>query len=133
MTKTQLYGLLAILRFAIEVLIATVLKEHVFIRAYFGNLLIIILLFCIAKTIYDFDSLRLAVGVFAFAILFEIAQFFHVADLLGLYEGSLSQIVIGTSFCVHDLVMYAIGCIAAYALDRFIINDSFDNLEPRKQ
>lgn len=126
MNKKQLYGRLAITLFIIEILIATVLKEHVFIRAYLGDLLVVILLFCIAKAIYDFDSWRLTVGVFIFAVLIEIAQFFHIAEVLGLPEKSLSRIIVGTSFSIHDLLMYAAGSLAAYTLDRFIINDHFD-------
>ncbi|CAA6804757.1 MAG: Unknown protein [uncultured Thiotrichaceae bacterium] len=125
MTSKSLYIILAILLFITEVIIATALKEHVFIRAYFGDFLVVILLFCIAKAIYAFNALYLAIAVFAFATLIEIAQFFHIADALGLAEGGIARIVLGTSFSVHDLLMYAIGCVAAYILDRFLINPKF--------
>lgn len=121
MTQKWIYAVLAIALFMSEVIIATMLKEHVFIRAYFGDLLVVILLYCMAKATYDFQPLRLAISVFLIATAIEIAQYFHIADWLELAEGSIARIVVGTSFSVHDLLMYAIGCVIAYYLDVYLI------------
>ncbi|MGB5598031.1 ribosomal maturation YjgA family protein [Thiothrix lacustris] len=105
----------AIILFIVEVIIATKLNDYHFIRAYFGDFLVVILLYCAAKAVYDFEPKRLAIGVFAFATLIEVAQLFRLADVLHLT--GWARVVLGTSFSFHDLLMYAAGCIAVYWLD----------------
>lgn len=76
------YALAALALFIVEVTIGTKLNHYHFIRAYFGDYLVVILLYCMAKAVYTFDAKRLAISVFAFAALIEVAQYFQLADVL---------------------------------------------------
>jgi hypothetical protein len=107
MTKKR-YALAAITLFIVEVIIATKLNGYHFIRAYFGDFLVVILLYCMAKVLYDFDPKRLAIGIFAFSVGVEVAQYFGIADVLQLTDWA--RVVVGTSFSFHDVLMYAAGC-----------------------
>lgn len=109
------YLLTAIALLIIEFLIATQFKDYHFIRAYFGDFLVVILLYFLFKAFYPFEAKRLAIGIFIFSIAVEIAQFFQIADRLQLT--GIARIVVGTSFSVYDIAMYAAGCLAAYVLD----------------
>ena len=51
----------------------------------------------------------------------EILQYLHLADLLGLKQGSLPYIVLGTTFSWSDLLMYSIGGILAAWLDMRVL------------
>lgn len=119
-----IYAALASFLFISEVIIATKLNEFHYIRHYFGDFLVVILLYFIIKTLVNIKPKPLAIGVLVFATMLEIAQYFHLADLLGLAEGGILRIVIGTSFSVTDLVMYALGCWTVYWLDSVIISNS---------
>ena len=109
------YTLAALALFIVEVIIATKLNDHHFIRAYFGDFLVVILLYCMAKAVYDFDPKRLAIGIFAFSVGVEVAQYFRIADVLQLT--GWARVVVGTSFSFHDMLMYAAGCFAVYWVD----------------
>ena len=111
------YAVLAIILFITEVIIATKLNDYHFIRHYFGDFLVVILLYFMVKAVINISAKPLAINIFIFATLLEIAQYFHLADKLGLAQGGIARIVIGTSFSVSDLVMYALGCLVVYWFD----------------
>ncbi|MFC7346428.1 DUF2809 domain-containing protein [Chryseobacterium zhengzhouense] len=105
------YLLLTILIFLIEVLIATVLKDIFFIRAYLGDVIVVMLIFTFMKSFFVLNNTKLILGILAFSCLVEFAQFFKIADKLGFREGSLMYIVIGNSFSWIDILCYAVGCL----------------------
>lgn len=108
------YLLLTIFIFLVEVLIATVLKNQFFIRAYLGDVIVVILLYTLVKSFLVIDSTKLILGIFAFSCFVEFAQFFKLADKLGFPEGSLMYIVVGNSFSWIDILCYGVGCLLLY-------------------
>lgn len=113
------YFLLTILIFLVEVLIATVLKDNFFIRAYLGDVIVVILLYTCVKSFVIINETKLIIGIFAFSCLVEFSQFFHIADKLGFQPGSLMYIVIGNSFSWIDILCYAVGCLILYVFIKF--------------
>ncbi|MBD8083118.1 ribosomal maturation YjgA family protein [Chryseobacterium caseinilyticum] len=105
------YLLLTILLFCAEVLIATVFKNNFFIRAYLGDVIVVILLYTFVRTFIKINSIKLISGIFLFSCLIEFAQYFNVAEKLGFQKGSLMYIVIGNSFSWIDILCYAVGCM----------------------
>lgn len=111
------YFAITILIFLIEVLIATVLKNQFFIRAYLGDVIVVMLLYTFVKSFLLIEDNRtLVLGIFIFSCLTEFAQFFHIAEKLGFQPGSLMYIVIGNSFSWIDIGCYAAGCVILYVL-----------------
>lgn len=115
--KKSDYAFAAIFLFVIEFLIATQFRHLYFIRAYLSDFLVVMLLYCFVKAIFLVPAAPLAWGVFALSLAVEFGQYFHIADRLQL-TGAL-RIIVGTSFSVYDLIMYALGCLVAYGLDRY--------------
>lgn len=113
------YLLLTIIIFLVEVLIATVLKDNFFIRAYLGDVIVVMLLYTLVKSFVIINETKLIIGIFAFSCLVEFAQFFHVADKLGFQPGSLMYIVIGNSFSWIDILCYGVGCLILYVFTKF--------------
>ena len=102
------YFLISLGIFIIEVLIATVLNNIFFVRAYLGDVLVVILLFTLIKSFMDVkNNHSLILGIFLFSCLVEWAQYFHIAEKLGLQPGSIMYIIIGNSFSWIDIVCYA--------------------------
>lgn len=116
------YFLLTILIFLVEVLIATVLKESYFIRAYLGDVIVVMLLYTFVKSFVIINETKLILGIFAFSCLVEFAQFFNIADKIGFQPGSLMYIVIGNSFSWIDILCYGIGCLVLYLIVKFKSN-----------
>ncbi|HEX7870729.1 MAG TPA: DUF2809 domain-containing protein [Chryseobacterium sp.] len=110
------YFLITILIFFIEVLISTVLKDQFFIRAYLGDVIVVMLLYTFVKSFIIIDETKLILGIFAFSCLVEFAQFFNIAEKLGFQPGSLMYIVIGNSFSWIDILCYGAGCLTLYLL-----------------
>ncbi|KUJ57693.1 ribosomal maturation YjgA family protein [Chryseobacterium aquaticum] len=108
------YLLLTILIFLVEVLIATVLKNNFFIRAYLGDVIVVMLLYTFVKSFFTVNDTKLILGIFAFSCVVEFAQYFNIAEKLGFQPGSLMYIVIGNSFSWVDIACYAAGCLLLY-------------------
>jgi hypothetical protein len=114
------YFLLAALIFSIEVLIASVFKEVVFVRAYLGDVLVVIFLYALAMSFYTFKTSRLLIAIFIFASLIEVLQYYHFAEWLGFGSNRLMMIVLGNSFCWGDLVCYAMGCLGVWVGEKIM-------------
>lgn len=110
------YFLLTLLIFLVEVLIATVLKHQFFIRAYLGDVIVVMLLYTLVKSFFITNDTKLILGIFAFSCLIEFAQFFNIAEKLGFQPGSLMYIVVGNSFSWIDIICYGVGCLILYLL-----------------
>jgi DNA integrity scanning protein DisA with diadenylate cyclase activity len=108
------YFLFTILLFLTEVLIATLLKDIFFVRAYLGDVIVVILLYTFVKSFIVINNKNLIAGIFIFSCLIEFAQYFNIAEKLGFRKGSLMYVVIGNSFSWIDIVCYASGCILIY-------------------
>ena len=110
------YFLLSILIFGVEVLIATVLKDFFFIRAYLGDVIVVMLLYTLVRTFLIVNNEKLILGIFVFSCIVEFAQYFHIAEKLGFQQGSLMYIIIGNSFSWIDILCYGAGCIILYLM-----------------
>ncbi len=109
------YFIASVVVFFVEVLIATVLKECFFVRAYLGDVIVVILLYTLLLSFFKVENHpKLIFGIFIFSCLIEFMQYFHVAELLGFKKGSLMYIVIGNSFAWEDILCYAVGCLLLY-------------------
>lgn len=111
------YFIATIILFLIEVAIATVLKDVFWLRAYFGDVLVVILMYTFFLSFYDFNKTKLIIGIFNFACLIEFAQYFHFAEILGFKDNKLMMIVLGNSFSWIDILCYGAGCMVIYLVE----------------
>ncbi len=112
------YFLLTIFIFLVEVLIATQLKDIFFVRAYLGDVIVVMLLYTFVKSFVKVNDQKLIAGILIFSFLVEFAQYFNIAEKLGFRPGSLMYIVIGNSFSWIDILCYVIGCLLIYLFVR---------------
>jgi lysozyme len=113
------YLLISLGLLLVEFIIATQLTEIVWIRAFFGDFLVVILLYTLVKSVINLAPKPLALGIFGFACLVEFAQYFKIADVLQLT--GWARTIVGTSFSGYDILMYGLGCVTIYGLDRYVI------------
>ena len=118
------YFFLTVFLFIVEVLIATVWKENVFVRSYLGDVIVVILIYTFILFFFKIKNrTKLILGVFVFSVLIEILQYFKIADILGLKPGSIAAIVVGNSFSWIDILCYGIGCLLIYFFYRIQITN----------
>lgn len=108
------YFLISIFIFLIEVLIATKLKDVFFVRAYLGDVIVVMLLYTLIKSFFSVNNEKLILGILIFSCLLEFAQYFNIAEKLGFRKGSLMYIIIGNSFSWIDILCYGVGCLLIY-------------------
>ena len=126
MTRKRIFfGIASLLLFGTEILIG--LFAHGFVRNYIGDVLVVILIYTVFRTVSPERPrapfiLPLAILLFAFAV--EFLQLWGFCDKLGI-ENRLLRIVIGTGFSVEDLVSYTSGIIPCYITEKFIRRTNF--------
>ena len=118
------YLLLTVFIFLVEVLIATKLSGIFFVRAYLGDVIVVMLLYTFVQSFIKVNDQKLILGILIFSFLIEFAQYFNIAEKLGFRPGSLMYIVIGNSFSWIDNLCYAVGCLILYIIIKMTNNDS---------
>jgi len=98
-----------IIVFGIEAIIAIFIHDS-FIRPYLGDVLVVVLIYCLIKTFAESETKLLPLYIFLFACLVELGQYFNAAKLLGLSSYTITRILIGSTFDVKDIACYAVGC-----------------------
>lgn len=122
-TFNYTYFLATVFIFLTEVLIATKLKDFFFVRAYLGDVIVVMLIYTFIKIFFRIeDNKKLILGILIFSFLVEFAQYFNIAEKLGFRKGSLMYIVIGNSFSWIDILCYFVGCLLLFVFVKFQTN-----------
>ena len=120
------YFIIALLLFGIEVIIAKFAHDQI-IRPYFGDFLVVILIYCFVKSFLNIPYLNTAIAVLIFSFVLEILQYFDIVTRLGLGHSKLARTVIGTSFEWIDLMAYTLGIALVIYLENKL---STKNMNP---
>ena len=112
------YFTLTILLFLAEIAIAMYVHDD-FIRPYFGDFLVVILLYCFVKSFIKVSFLTAANLVLIFSFGIEIAQYFNMVEKLGLQHSKITRVVLGNSFAWMDLLAYVLGILTVISIETF--------------
>lgn len=107
-----------VLLFLCELMIAKFYFSD-FIRAYFGDVLVVILLWCFVRMFFPEKIKLLPLWVFVFACLIEIGQYFNYTELLGVSDNPILCTLMGTSFAWGDILSYFVGCCICGLIEFF--------------
>lgn len=110
------YFLLTILIFLTEVLIATTFKDIFILRAYIGDVLVVILIYTFILSFFKLNKLKLIIWIFLFSCVVEFLQYFRFAEILGFKDNKVMMIVLGNSFSWIDIFCYGSGCLFIYLM-----------------
>lgn len=109
----KLYFLYFILLLFIEIAIAIWANDS-WIRPYFGDFLVVILLYCLVKSFVRVSSNNLLLSVLLFSYTVEFLQFLDFVNIIGVQNWALARTLMGTSFSWIDLLMYTLGILFVY-------------------
>ena len=115
-----IYAVLFFLILLTEIYIALFVHDD-FVRPYFGDVLVTVLLCCLFRVFVPVDVHLLPVYMFLFAAAVETAQYFNVIKLLGLENSRFFSTLLGTTFSVYDLICYAVGCLLFAAVELIVV------------
>lgn len=111
------YFIIAFGIFIVEVIIALFVHDKI-IRPYVGDFLVVILIYCLAKTFLNTAVLPTAFAVLLFSYAVEISQYFHLVNKLGLQNSKFARTIIGTSFEWTDLATYTAGFLVVIFIEK---------------
>ena len=92
-----------------------------FIRPYFGDVLVTVLLCCLCRVAFPKGVALLPVYVFLFAVLVEATQYVDLVKMLGWENNAFLSTIMGRSFSHLDLVCYGAGCLGFWIAERLCI------------
>lgn len=122
----KFYGILFIILFLIEVIIALFVKDQ-FIRPYLGDVLVVLLVYCFIRMIIPLSCRFLPLYVTTFAVGIEILQYFHFLQLVGLSQYRLFRLVFGSTFDIQDILCYLVGGIILVLWQKVIAKKHLTN------
>ena len=115
------FGAVSVVLFVCEVLIAVYAQG--FVRNHLGDVLVVILLYCLIRTFFRGLGMLLPVYIFLFAVLVETAQACRVNDMLSISPESALAVVTGTSFDWGDILCYAGGSAICMVFGKLFMNE----------
>lgn len=99
-----------LLIFAAEIIIALFVHDSI-IRPYFGDVLIVILIYCLIRTVFPDKITASSSLYFSFSATVEVLQYFNFVSLIGLGNNAFARILFGTTFSMIDILCYLIGSL----------------------
>ena len=117
--RRLVFGILSVILLGIEVLIG--LFAHGWVRSYLGDVLVVILLYTIVRTIVPKKGKWFVIptAILVFAFIVEFLQLWGFCDRFGITNEFL-RIIIGTGFSWVDIACYCIGIIPCYVSEIFL-------------
>lgn len=109
-----IFGIVSLVIFAVEIVIGAF--AHGWVRSYLGDVLVVILLYTLFRTVSPVRPQKwyvLPTAILIFALAVEFLQLWGFCDRFGITD-RLLRIMIGTGFSVIDLFCYAAGVIPCY-------------------
>ena len=122
-----IYAGIFVLLFAVEIIIGMYVHDS-FVRPYVGDMLVVILLWALVRIFIPRKAVWLSGAIFVFSVLVELTQLIPLADFLGI-ENRLVRVLMGTSFAVGDIFVYAAGCAVTAVVDIAVFRHKKKTLE----
>jgi hypothetical protein len=102
------YFYLTLILLLIEIFIGVYVRDS-FVRPFFGDVLVVILVYCFIQSFWKIQPVKAMAGVFVFACVVEGLQYLNIVGKLGLRPYKLLVIILGSSFDWGDILAYAVG------------------------
>jgi hypothetical protein len=100
----------------IETTIALYLTSG-FIRSTFGDILVVMLMYCFIKSFINSKPFPTAIGILMFAFTIEFLQLFKLTEILNPQKNEILQVILGSTFQISDLLAYSFGTLTILILE----------------
>jgi hypothetical protein len=90
------------------------------IRPFFGDFLVVILLYCFFKS-FIYVSVKACLSyVLMISLIVETLQHFDFVKIIGLENITVVKVILGTSFSWIDIIMYTFGVVFVYIMEVWV-------------
>lgn len=101
----------------VEVLIALFVRDQ-FIRPYGGDFLVVILIYCTARSLTNAKAGHALLGALLFSYGVELLQWMRIVDWLGWRDSVIATTIIGYGAEWADMVAYTLGAAAVWLVEK---------------
>ena len=130
MTSPCTYFLIAVAGFLFEVAIAMGFLGGGTMRGSVGDMLAVVTVYFLIRPLFSTTPLISAVIAVISGFAVEFLQYIHLLEMMGVAKGNILYVVLGSTFSAADLVMYSLGGVVAYSIDRFILVPRLHKAQP---
>lgn len=102
----------------VEILIGAFVHDQ-FIRPYFGDVLVILLLCCFMRILLPSKPVGLGLYMIVVGVVAELLQLMHLDVLLHL-EGTPLGVILGSTFDIIDIFCYVVGGLLFFIFERML-------------
>ena len=113
------YFLLSLLLLLIEIFIGAKMHDTI-IRPFGGDFLVVIWLYCLVRSFWQWPVLPTALLVLLFSYIIETLQYFGYADRLGFKGPSVMRVILGYHFSWTDMFCYTLGIVTVISLEGLV-------------
>ena len=110
MKFSKAYFFWFLILFIIEACIAFFIKEG-FIRHTFGDILVVIMLYCLIKSFVKAKPIYTVITVLIVSFGIEFLQLTHILQWLHIENNKALKLILGSTFDINDLLAYLFGII----------------------
>lgn len=110
------YFLWFLILFIVEVCIAFFIKEG-FIRHTFGDVLVVIMLYCLIKSFVKAKPIYIAITVLIVSFGIEFLQLTHILQWLHIENNKTLKSILGNTFDINDFLAYLFGLIVVLLIE----------------
>ncbi|MEZ4842563.1 MAG: DUF2809 domain-containing protein, partial [Flavobacteriaceae bacterium] len=93
-----------------------------FIRYWFGDFLVVIMIYYFIKTFIKAKPLHIAVFVLIFSFSIEFLQMSNLLEVMNLKNNKIANLILGNTFFVSDLFAYFLGIVSVLILELKLFN-----------
>lgn len=115
----KIYLFLFVFLFLVEIFIALFVRDKI-IRPYFGDVLVVVLLYFLVRIFVKKSSSDILWWIFAFAVFVEFLQYIKIVEILNLQSNKIVSTIVGTTFDINDIICYFIGTIFVVFLEKVL-------------
>ncbi|CAN5190541.1 DUF2809 domain-containing protein [soil metagenome] len=119
-TFNKNYFALSVFLLVTEVLIALYFAG--FIRHYLGDFLVVILLYCLVRSLLNIPVWKAGIGVLLFACVIEAMQYGELLEWIGLGNSKIANVVLGNFFDWGDILAYTLGIVFVIIIEEVFKN-----------
>jgi hypothetical protein len=116
----KIYMISAFILFLSEIAILLFWKKNLFIRGYIGDVLAVIFLYTLIKSVVNIKVLYGAALSFLVGVLLEIGQYYNFAEKINMQNNKIFTVIFGAHFDWKDILAYFIGGAIVIAVEKTI-------------
>jgi hypothetical protein len=116
MKFSKAYFFWFLILFIIEACLAFFIKEG-FIRHTFGDVLVVIMLYCLIKSFVKAKPIYIVITVLIVSFGIEFLQLTHILQWLNIENNKALKLILGSTFDINDLLSYLFGIIVVLLIE----------------